>query len=150
MNAPILARHRGRRICPLGGSVTLAVVLCLISSPPVRSQEFEGTVTRNPGSDLVTYTFEFTAPPTIELPVSKIALPVIPDRIAPGSVVSPVGWDAELVVLPGSTFWDYDPLTDPVTPEMVGTTILELAGITTEQRAEMRVLPNGRPIDALL
>ena len=44
----------------------------------------------------------------------------------------------------------YDPVTDPVTPEMVGTTILELAGITTEQRAELRVLPNGRPIDGLL
>ncbi len=44
----------------------------------------------------------------------------------------------------------YDPVTDPVTPEMVGTTILELAGITTEQRAELRVLPNGRPIDGPL
>lgn len=44
----------------------------------------------------------------------------------------------------------YDPVTDPVTPEMVGTTMLELAGVSTEKRAELRVLPNGRPIDGLL
>ncbi len=42
------------------------------------------------------------------------------------------------------------PATDPVTPEMVGTTILELAGVNTQARAELRVLPGGRVIDALL
>ncbi len=44
----------------------------------------------------------------------------------------------------------YDPITSPITPDMVGTTILELAGIHSEQRAELRVLPNGRVIDELL
>ena len=38
----------------------------------------------------------------------------------------------------------------PVTPAMVGTTILELAGVSTQQRAELRVLENGRVIDELV
>ena len=42
------------------------------------------------------------------------------------------------------------PLTMPVTPEMVGTTILELAGVGTQQRAELQVLNGGRTIDELL
>ncbi len=42
------------------------------------------------------------------------------------------------------------PLTNPVTPEMVGTTIAELAGVGTQQRAEYRVLEGGRVIDELL
>ncbi len=42
------------------------------------------------------------------------------------------------------------PATDPVTPEMVGTTILELAGVNTQARAELQVLPGGHVIDALL
>jgi len=42
------------------------------------------------------------------------------------------------------------PESDPVTPEMVGTTIVELAGVSTQQRAELRVLPNGRVIDELV
>ncbi len=44
----------------------------------------------------------------------------------------------------------YDPISDPVTPDMVGATILEQLGIRTEQRAELRVLPTGQVIDALL
>ena len=44
----------------------------------------------------------------------------------------------------------YDPVTDPVTPAMVGTTILELAGITSEQRARLGVLQEGRAIEELL
>jgi hypothetical protein len=43
-----------------------------------------------------------------------------------------------------------NPLNDPVTPLMVGTTILELAGIDAQTRAELRVLPEGRVIDGLL
>ncbi len=43
-----------------------------------------------------------------------------------------------------------DPLSDPVTPFMVGTTICELAGIDAQTRAELRVLPEGRVIDGLL
>jgi len=43
-----------------------------------------------------------------------------------------------------------DPLTLPVTPLMVGTTIAELAGINTQARAEMNVLAGGRPIEELL
>lgn len=42
------------------------------------------------------------------------------------------------------------PKTMPVTPEMVGTTVLELAGVGTQQRAEFRVLEGGRVIDELL
>jgi hypothetical protein len=43
-----------------------------------------------------------------------------------------------------------NPVSDPVTPLMVGTTILELAGIDTQTRAELRVVPEGRVIDGLL
>ncbi|MFQ5731293.1 MAG: DUF1501 domain-containing protein [Planctomycetaceae bacterium] len=42
------------------------------------------------------------------------------------------------------------PATDPTTPEMVGTTVLELAGVDTVTRAKYRVLEGGRPIDGLL
>lgn len=42
------------------------------------------------------------------------------------------------------------PKTTPTTPEMVGTTILELLGIGTQQRAELRVLDTGHVIDELL
>lgn len=42
------------------------------------------------------------------------------------------------------------PISDPVTPLMVGTTIAELAGVDTQARAEMRVLQEGRVIDGLL
>jgi uncharacterized protein (DUF1501 family) len=42
------------------------------------------------------------------------------------------------------------PLTRPITPAMVGTTMLELAGIPTAARAELRVLEGGRVIDELL
>ena len=42
------------------------------------------------------------------------------------------------------------PLTDPVTPAMVGTTILELAGVSTAARAQLKVLEEGRVIDGLL
>ncbi|MEX0727175.1 MAG: DUF1501 domain-containing protein [Planctomycetaceae bacterium] len=42
------------------------------------------------------------------------------------------------------------PAVDPISPEMVGTTMLELAGVTTQIRAEMNVLPTGRLIDGLL
>ena len=43
-----------------------------------------------------------------------------------------------------------EPLTDPVTPLMVGTTILELAGVGTQARAELRILQGGRVIHELL
>ena len=42
------------------------------------------------------------------------------------------------------------PFTDPWTPADVGTTILELAGISTQDRAELEVLPDGRVIHDLL
>ena len=42
------------------------------------------------------------------------------------------------------------PATLPVTPEMVGATVLELAGIGSQQRAELRVLEGGHVIDELL
>jgi hypothetical protein len=42
------------------------------------------------------------------------------------------------------------PVTDPVTPAMVGATALELAGVTSPVRAQLRVLPEGRVIHELL
>ena len=42
------------------------------------------------------------------------------------------------------------PLTNPVTPKMVGTTILELAGMNTADRAEFKVLEGGQVIDELV
>jgi hypothetical protein len=43
-----------------------------------------------------------------------------------------------------------DPLTEPITPTMVGTTILDFAGLDTQTRAELRVLPGGRVIHELV
>ena len=43
-----------------------------------------------------------------------------------------------------------EPVTEPITPAMMGTTMLELAGVSTQARAEFRVLPGGRPIDELM
>ncbi len=42
------------------------------------------------------------------------------------------------------------PVTDPITPAMVGATILELAGINSATRAELRILPEGRVVHELL
>ncbi|MBL8851268.1 MAG: DUF1501 domain-containing protein [Planctomycetaceae bacterium] len=41
------------------------------------------------------------------------------------------------------------PVTDPLSPLMVGTTIAELCGVNTEARAAMRVLDDGRVIEGL-
>ena len=43
-----------------------------------------------------------------------------------------------------------DPVDNPITPLMVGTTIAELAGINSQSRAEMDVLVGGKVIDELL
>ena len=42
------------------------------------------------------------------------------------------------------------PITEPITPAMVGTTILELAGLSSQTRAEYRVLPEGKGIHGIL
>lgn len=42
------------------------------------------------------------------------------------------------------------PVNDPVTPATVGTTILELSGISAAERAQLRVLEQGRVIHDLL
>ena len=42
------------------------------------------------------------------------------------------------------------PVTEPVTPEMVGTTMLQLAGMDQQSRAELNVLEEGRVIEGLL
>jgi uncharacterized protein (DUF1501 family) len=42
------------------------------------------------------------------------------------------------------------PLTDPITPEMVGTTVLHLAGVSSQQRAQLKVIEGGHVIDELL
>ena len=41
------------------------------------------------------------------------------------------------------------PITEPVTPGMVGATILDLAGVDSQARAELRVLPDSRVIHEL-
>lgn len=43
-----------------------------------------------------------------------------------------------------------DPITSPITPLMVGTTIAELAGMDTQARAEMKVLDGGTVIHELI
>ncbi|MCH7688098.1 MAG: DUF1501 domain-containing protein [Planctomycetes bacterium] len=58
-------------------------------------------------------------------------------------------------IQPGRVIGESDPLgehplTSPITPSMVGTTMLELAGMGTADRAEMKVLEGGQVIDALL
>lgn len=42
------------------------------------------------------------------------------------------------------------PVSDPITPATVGTTMLELMGINTQQRAELKILEEGRVIHELL
>ena len=44
----------------------------------------------------------------------------------------------------------YAAVTDPVTPDMVVTTILQQAGVDTEARARLRVFEEGRVIDGLV
>jgi hypothetical protein len=44
----------------------------------------------------------------------------------------------------------FDPITEPITPAMVGATVLELAGMNSQARAELRVLPGGQAIDGLI
>lgn len=58
-------------------------------------------------------------------------------------------------VQPGRTIGESDrlgeePLTAPVSPAMVGTTICELAGLSSQVRAELRALPGGQVIHELL
>lgn len=58
-------------------------------------------------------------------------------------------------VQPGRAIGESDPrgeypATEPITPAMVGTTILEQLGITTATRAQYRVLEGGRVIEGLL
>jgi hypothetical protein len=57
-------------------------------------------------------------------------------------------------VQPGRTIGESDargefPVTDPITPAMVGTTMLEQSGISSAARAELRVLLGGRVIHEL-
>ena len=58
-------------------------------------------------------------------------------------------------VQPGRVIGESDargerPVSDPITPATVGTTMLELSGINTQQRAELKILEEGRVIDELL
>ena len=43
-----------------------------------------------------------------------------------------------------------EPISDPVTPAIVGTTMLELAGIHAARRAELNILSEGHVLEALL
>lgn len=53
-------------------------------------------------------------------------------------------------VIGASDRWGEDPVTDPITPLMVGTTIAELTGVNAQVRAEMNVLEGGNVIHGLL
>jgi uncharacterized protein (DUF1501 family) len=57
-------------------------------------------------------------------------------------------------VVPGRVLGESDkrgeePITDPVTPAMVGSTLLERAGVDTQARAELGVLPAARVLHEL-
>jgi len=58
-------------------------------------------------------------------------------------------------ITPGRVIGESDrlgehPLTDHITPKMVGTTIAELAGVSAQARAEMNVLDGGSVIEGLI
>jgi uncharacterized protein (DUF1501 family) len=58
-------------------------------------------------------------------------------------------------VQPGRVIGESDPrgehpATEPITPAMVGATILDLAGVASAARAQLKVLDGGRVIDGLL
>ncbi len=53
-------------------------------------------------------------------------------------------------VIGASDKYAEDPITEPISPLMVGTTISELAGLDTQARAELRVLDNGGVIHELV
>jgi uncharacterized protein (DUF1501 family) len=58
-------------------------------------------------------------------------------------------------VQPGRVIGESDargehPATEPITPAMVGTTMVELAGVSSAARAQMRVLEKGQVIHGLL
>jgi uncharacterized protein (DUF1501 family) len=58
-------------------------------------------------------------------------------------------------VQPGRVVGESDPrgehpATEPITPAMVGTTMLELAGVNAAARTQLKVLEGGRVIDELL
>ena len=58
-------------------------------------------------------------------------------------------------IVPGRAVGESDPhgmhpATEAITPAMVGKTILELAGISSEERAKLKVLEAGRVIHELL
>lgn len=58
-------------------------------------------------------------------------------------------------VQPGRVIGESDargehPITSPVTPEMVGATMLELAGVSSADRAQLKLLEGARVIDELL
>jgi uncharacterized protein DUF1501 len=53
-------------------------------------------------------------------------------------------------VIGASDKYGEDPVTEPITPLMVGTTLSELAGLDTQARAELRVLDGGGVIHELV
>ena len=58
-------------------------------------------------------------------------------------------------IVPGRVIGESDPrgeqpVTEPIFPAMVGATMLELAGLNSAVRAELRVLPQGRVIHELV
>jgi len=58
-------------------------------------------------------------------------------------------------VIPGQVIGEsderaYGSVTEPITPDMVMTTILQQAGVDTESRARLRVFEEGRVIDGLV
>src|SRR5207245_9401394 len=58
-------------------------------------------------------------------------------------------------VRPGRVVGESDPrgehpATEPITPAMVGATILDLAGVASASRAQLKVLDGGKVIDGLL
>ncbi len=86
---------------------------------------------------------EFGRTPRINAQASRDHWPNVYFSIWAGAGVRPG------IVVGESDRLGQEPVTEPITPRMVGTTILERAGIHTQARAELGVLPGGRAIHEL-
>ena len=95
----------------IGALISVVTVVGLLGVSPALGQDFGGTVTQDPSAGTVTYTFQFDNPPAGSDTLS-IALPVDPNKILPGSIIAPPNWNG-VIVPPGGSFWNYDPLVDP-------------------------------------
>jgi hypothetical protein len=86
---------------------------------------------------------EFGRTPRINAQASRDHWPNVYFSIWAGAGVRPG------LVLGESDRLGQEPVTEPITPAMVGTTILERAGMSAQARAELGILPGGRALHEL-